>query len=314
MAVLNAKLVLTFAIVDFWNSSSFFLFLSSSSCNISNLKASSSLVSFEKSSSSGTANATTSLNVFNEAASVSITILPVALSKNKFIFSAKVSKAPAKPPAAPSPDPPTCSLSAFKIISCAFAFSPVNAKTLIKSFCSLLKLTPTRLNADKPISGSSNALPNCNAAVFILPKPTSAKSWERLKASLKVSPVIDLKVNKTPAACLAPWTLARVFLATLSANISMSLDDNCAAPPVALIIACNFNELLSALFAALTNLPNATAATVNPATNATAPIFILPKIAPILFNLPATGPNGPCTAAIVPAKFLIDSCATLPLS
>ena len=93
-------------------------------------------LSLEKSSRSGTRNPTASLNTVKEAASVSITIEPAALSKNKFKFSPKVSKAPAKPPAAPSPAPPTCSFNAFKIISCAFAFSPVNAKTLIKSFCS----------------------------------------------------------------------------------------------------------------------------------------------------------------------------------
>ena len=75
---------------------------------------------------------------------------------------------------------------------------------LVAVGAAFVKLTPTRLNADKPISGSSNALPNCNAAVFIEPNPTSAKSCESVSASLNVSPVIDLKVSKTPAACLAP--------------------------------------------------------------------------------------------------------------
>ena len=58
----------------------------------------------------------------------------VAFSKNKVIFSPNVSKAPANPPAAPSPAPPTCSLNAFKINSCALACCPVKDKTLICSF------------------------------------------------------------------------------------------------------------------------------------------------------------------------------------
>ena len=48
--------------------------------------------------------------------------LPIAdFSKNKTMFSPNVSNTPAKPPAAPSPAPPTWSFNAFKISSCAFA-------------------------------------------------------------------------------------------------------------------------------------------------------------------------------------------------
>ena len=217
------------------------------------------------------------------------------------MFSPNVSNAPANPPAAPTPAPPTCSLSAFKINCCAFACCPVSDKTLICSFCSSVKDTPTRLNADKPISGSSNALPNCNAAVFILPKPTAAKSCDNLSTSLNVSPLIDLNVNNTPAASLAPCTLASVFLPMLTAKASKSSAVCLDAPPVAFNNASNLSNCDSALEPADINLPIATPIAVKPAKNTSVNGFTLPMIAPIDDILPATGPSGPCTAAIAPA-------------
>ena len=72
------------------------------------------------------------------------------------------------------------------------------------------------------------------------------------------------------------------------------------APPVAFSNASNFNNCDSALAPAATNLPIATPTAVKPAKNISVKGFTLPMIAPIDDILPATGPSGPCTAAIAP--------------
>ena len=256
-------------------------------------------------SSSGINKAKTFAKPFIATVSAFTIPLPIVdFSKNKTMFSPNVSNAPAKPPAAPSPAPPTWSFNAFKISSCALACWPVKDKTLICSFWLSVNETPTLLKDAKPTSGSSNALPNCVAAVVILPKPTAARSWDNFKTSPNVSPLIDLKVSNIPAASLAPCTLAKVFLPIDIASSSISPAVWPAAKPVAFKSAFNFKVCDSAFAPAWMNFVIPTPKAVNAASPINNLPLTLPVIAPIAFNLPATGPSGPCTAAIEPDTFL----------
>ena len=69
------------------------------------------------------------------------------------------------------------------------------------------------------------------------------------------------------------------------------------------MIASNLSACFSAFAPADTNFPNATPASVNAPSKPNVNGLTLPMIAPIDDILPATGPSGPCTAAIAPAVF-----------
>jgi len=81
-----------------------------------------------------------------------------------------------------------------------------------------------------------------------------------------------------------------------------------AALPVAFKSAWIFNCCDSKFAPALISFTKAAPTATNPAVRASPAILTLPIIAPIEVILPATGPSGPCTAAIEPDRFLIDSC------
>ncbi len=164
---------------------------------------------------------------------------------------------PSAVPAAAAAAPPNFFCTSIRINCWASYCFPAATSFLTFAICSFVNTTPERRNMDKPISGISNALPNCMTALFKSVFMKEAISTAASMACLNVSPVMVLNVVMVDIAFITASSATLKLLCIWLANFSSSRNSRPNDPLVFFIAFCSLAlAAICSLYAFTASFPN----------------------------------------------------------